>query len=324
MEAKRVNLQLQKINDQYPVNKKNRYTTDAFALNLQGMLYEASGSINEAFISYRNAVDLYLKHKGTFFGVSIPNQLKKDLLRTANDLGFSDEFVRYQKVLNFTYTTEQPTEGGELIIFWENGLIPYKGQHYFTFTILPGQKNGMVMVQNKELNLILPLPIKQSNTGGLSDIQIFRVAFPKYVARNAYYTSAQIKKENTTYPFQLIQNYKEIAFKTLRDRTLREIGKVALRLATKKMSEYLVKDNNKELGAVLGLFNALTEKADTRNWQSLPQTISYLRIPLKKGNNNLEVTFLRGKKLEKKQNITVTGTGRIIFKDIATLLTSKK
>jgi len=45
------------------------------------------------------------------------------------------------------------------------------------------------------------------------------------------------------------------------------------------------------LGATADLVNTLTERADIRSWQSLPAEISYRRIPLKRGGNDITVTF---------------------------------
>ncbi len=42
-------------------------------------------------------------------------------------------------------------------------------------------------------------------------------------------------------------------------------------------------------GLVVNMFNTATEKADTRNWQSLPAYIQYVRIPLKKGANDIRL-----------------------------------
>ena len=39
----------------------------------------------------------------------------------------------------------------------------------------------------------------------------------------------------------------------------------------------------------LGIANAISEQADTRNWQTLPNRISYTRLPLQPGKN--EVLF---------------------------------
>ena len=291
VEARRINLQLQKINDKYPKGKKNRYTSDAFSLSLQGILYESSGNINDAFISYRNAVDLYLKNDGSYFGVSIPNQLKKDLLKTAKLLGFSNEFDRYSKILE-TSLDSLSFPKRELIVFWENGSTPYKDQTFYTFSVLPGANSGMFNVTNKDLglNLQLPLSNQRSQNGKFSDIDIFNVAFPKYVSRPPFYQNSFVKTDSlNTYNFEKTQDYNQIAFKTLRDRTAREIGKVALRLAAKKLTEYSVKDKNENLGTLLGIFNAITERADTRNWQTLPNTIYYCRIPLKKNQSDVEI-----------------------------------
>ena len=142
VEAKRINLQLQQLNDKYPAGQKNRYTSDGFSLNIQGFLYEASGDLNNAFISYRNAVNLYLANSGSFFGTTLPEQLKKDVLRTAAALGFTDELDRYQKLLATTYSPKEENIEGELILFWENGLIPFKDQTFYSFTVLPGNTDG--------------------------------------------------------------------------------------------------------------------------------------------------------------------------------------
>lgn len=320
VEAKRISLQLQKINESYPPEKKNRYNDDAFAHILQGLLYEASGDINNAFIAYRNAVDLYLKNQGTYIGVTIPDQLCQDMLHTANVMGFTDEVERYEKLLNTTYIPKKSTEGGEAILFWENGLAPYKDQTYYTFTILPGNEIGFLTIINEDLSLNLPLPIPTggNNRSDFSDLDIFNVAFPKYVSRPSFYNAAEVQKDSTSYAFQLTQNYEEIAFKTLKDRTLREIGKVALRLGTKKVSEYVLKNQNSDLGALLGVFNALTEGADTRNWQSLPNKIFYSRIPLKKGENKLIVSLKSNQQVSNTIELNIQGIGDIQFEKITT------
>jgi len=295
VEAKRISLQLQKINEAYPEGKKNRYKDDAFALNLQGLLYEASGDVNNAFIAYRNAVDLYLENQGTYIGVPIPKQLKQDVLRTADIMGFSNNVEEYEKKLGIKYKKEKNQSDQEVVVFWENGLVPYKDETFFTFTVLPGAGLGYATIINEDLSLDLPFPTFNKNS---STLDVFNVAFPKYVARQPYYNSATIISAENTYDFQLAQNYDEIAFKTLKDRTVREIGKMALRIATKKAMQYTVQNQNEGLGIALSLVNALTESADTRNWQSLPSKIYYSRVPLKGGESTLNFqlqSFSRGK-----------------------------
>ena len=63
------------------------------------------------------------------------------------------------------------------------------------------------------------------------------------------------------------------------------------RIALKKLAESELKKENEVAGAILGIAGALIEKADTRNWQSLPSFISYTRIPVVKGDNKLAFQF---------------------------------
>ncbi len=323
VEAKRINLQLQRINDKYAPDRKNRYTTDAFALNLTGLLYEATGNVNDAFISYRNAVDLYLKDGGSYFGVDIPQQLKLDLLRTAHLMGFEDVKLRYQDSLKINYQPQPKPAGGELIVFWENGMVPYKDQTYIAFTLLPGKNDGMVTIANEELglNFGLPLDSTPNNGGKLSDLEIFNVAFPKYMERTPMFGQAMLQTPDSTqqFGFELAENYSAIAFKTLKDRMLREIGKTALRLAVKKIEEHAIRKENEGLGALAGFINAMTEHADTRNWQSLPNQIHYTRIPLQKGSNQFSFSAQGANGEIMTEEITVEGTGGLQFRNVVTL-----
>ena len=41
----------------------------------------------------------------------------------------------------------------------------------------------------------------------------------------------------------------------------------------------------------MNFFNTVTEKADTRNWQSLPAFVSYVRVPLQEGENTITVNY---------------------------------
>ncbi len=287
VEAKRINLDLQKINDKYAAGKKNRYSSDAFALNLQGLLYELLGDINNAFIAYRNAVELYQKNRGSYFGVTIPKQLQQDVVNMAHLLGFYDLEKTYSQQFGIRYD-DRFVKNKNVVVFWENGLVPYKSQTYFTFTAMPGDRHGVVYYTNEELGFSLPIPTKRRGTN-FSDLEVINVAFPKYESRFSYYKNAWIELQNKQYNFELIEDYNTIAKQTLKDRTLREIGKTVARLATKKIAEASLSNQNENLGALLGLFNAFTEKTDTRNWQTLPNQIYYTRIPVLGNSEKIKI-----------------------------------
>jgi hypothetical protein len=305
VEAKRINIKLDELNLKYPEDKKNKYREDAFSQILQGILYEGTADFNGAFIAYRNAFEIYERNGNEYFGVPVPYQLKQDLLRTSRQLGFTQEYNDYVKKFGTTATAK--AAAGEAIIFWENGLGPAKDQIVITASGTTGVFYGSYMEDGVMQDIIIPIPIG-TNLGSINAI-----AIPKYRKRDNYYTKASVVIKGNEVPLELAQDFYPIAKQCLKDRMLREVIDIALRFAAKKGSSALlgaiaeaalggggqertrtsssgVKVENKtdagDVGRLVGdLAGAVTEKADTRNWQSLPATISYIRVPLNPGNN---------------------------------------
>lgn len=309
VEAKRINIKLYELNEKYSENK-NKYSEDAFSQILQGILYESVGDINNAFIAYRNASEIYFKNQGSYFGVPIPEQLKSDLLRTTNQLGFREEHEFYRKKFNVPAPPKStPKKGtgkkqntpapqkeeiptGEAIVFWENGLGPAKDQIVITASGGGGVFYGTYHDGEEDVQILIPIP-PGANIGNINAI-----AIPKYRKRESYYKKAAIEVNGKDQPLELAQDFYPIAKQCLSDRMLRETIDLIVRFATKKASSAGLGLLGKELfGDVAGdliklgadAAGALTEKADTRNWQTLPATISYARIPLKEGENKFVI-----------------------------------
>jgi len=301
VEARRMIIRLQKLNDQYK-DRKNRYSDDAFAHVIIGMMYDADRDYNNAFIAYRNALKAYEEVYEGNFGLSAPEQLRKDILRTAYLTGFYDEVAHYEKLFGMEYRHRDP-EGGELVVIWQNGFGPVKSEWSINFTILPGEA-GFVTFVNEEYGLTFPFYIGDRSPGEqaqLRDLSILRVAFPKYLERQPVFTGASLVWEGSNTPLELAENLNDIAFKTLQDRMLRELGNALLRVATKRALEVAAreatkgssKENKLDAGdiapAAITIMNAITEKADTRNWQTLPHSIYYARINLPAGKKQLSL-----------------------------------
>jgi hypothetical protein len=169
--------------------------------------------------------------------------------------------------------------------------------------MVPGDV-GFVTYTNEEYGLSFPFYIgdrSREEQAQLRDLSILRVAFPKYVERFPLYTGASLNVNGDEYPLELAENINNIAFKTLQDRMMRELGNALLRLATKRAMEMAVreatakesKENKLDIGdvapAAITLLNAFTEKADTRNWQTLPYSISYTRVKLPEGTHTVSL-----------------------------------
>ena len=287
VEAKRINIKLYELNEKYKENK-NRYSEDAFSQILQGILYESTGDINNAFIAYRNAEEIYNRNGGTFFGTPMPQQLKHDLVRTARLMGFREEHDTYLKKFGFA---PQPLQryDGEAIVFWENGLAPAKDQIVITLADTGWFFYGTYTEEGVTEEIILPIPTG-TDVGGITAI-----AIPKYRKRDSFYNKAAVVVDGREQALDLAQDFYPIAKQCLKDRMLREITDLVLRFAAKKAASaglgalgkgLLGEKDGEDIGRLIGdIAGAATENADTRNWQTLPGTIGYTRIPLKEGIN---------------------------------------
>lgn len=271
-------------------NVESKYNRDAFGHTLLGLVYDSRGDYNNAFIAYRNAYEIYKQDYVPNFGIEAPEQLKQDLLRTAYLMRFTNELQLYEKEFGTKYVHDT-TKGGDLVFFWNNGLGPVKSEWSINFELIRGAA-GWVTFANEELALSIPVYVGDYNTQDeykFSDIEYVRIAFPKYLERKEFFNSGKLVIGDEEIVLEEAQDINQIAFKSLKDRMLREVGKALFRTAVKKAAEYAARKENEDAGAALGIVNALSERADTRNWQTLPHTIYYTRVKLPEGEHNVKL-----------------------------------
>lgn len=286
VECRRLTIRLQQLSDRY--SSENKYREDAFIHLMMGVIYEAGKDHNNAFIAYRNAYDLYTGQFNDLFHVGPPPQLKLDILRTAWLSGLIDEFNKYKEEFEMPDYKYEVNSDPELVFFWHNGLSPVKVEWGINFIV--DRRNDWIYFRNDNLQMVFPFNIggySDRDKKNLSSIEVFRVAFPKYLDRPVFYQKAELAIEDQTIELQKAEDVSAIAFKCLQERMNLELSKALIRLALKKATEMEVKKADQTMGSVLGIFNALTEHADTRNWQTLPHEIFYSRVPLKVGKNKV-------------------------------------
>ncbi|MBS1543864.1 MAG: hypothetical protein JST14_09540 [Bacteroidetes bacterium] len=296
VECRRLNIREQQLTDRYA--SETKFRDDAFIHTLMGIIYEADHDYNNAFIAYRKALEVYEDEYRKLFDLGPPGQLKVDILRTAHLSGMDDEMEKYKEQFGMDDYKYQPNNAGELVFFWHNGLSPVKVEWGVTFVV--SRQGGVVFFNNDQLGMSFPFQISGLNekqVQGLATMGAMRVAFPKYVERPQYYNSATLSSDSLQYPLMLLEDVNKVAFKCLEERMGLEFSKALLRVAIKKLEEYEVRKQDATAGAVLSIINAITEKADTRNWQTLPHSIFYARVPLKVGLNRftLDVTDVHGR-----------------------------
>lgn len=320
IECKRLNIRLQELSDKY--KSDNKYDEDAFIHSLMGIIYDAQKDYNNAFIAYRNALRIYKQDYVKMFDVDAPQQLKEDILRTAWLTGFREEYDQFKKEFGMQDYNYAPGDAS-LLFFWNNGLGPYKSEWSINFVVVKGQ-GGVVNFTNEEYGFNFPFSVPVENAedrSTLEDLKFFRVAFPKYVERDLFYKSASLVVNNQKHQLELAEDVNAVAFKTLQERMLLEFGKSLLRVALKKAAEKQIEKESEGLATAVSFLNAMTEKADTRNWQTLPHSIHYTRVPLNAGKNEvlLKLNSPYEQESEKKNFVYEVEKGETVFQTFYSL-----
>lgn len=317
VECRRLNIRLQQLSDKY--SSENKYRRDAFIHLLMGTIYQADKDWNNAFIAYRNAYQIYEEDYERLFGIAAPDQLKADLLRAAWNTGFTDEYEFYKQKFNWSdFNVVNPD--GELVFFWHNGLSPIKDEWSINF-VVNREGDNMFLFSNPDLNMQYSFYVSSDDEKAqLSNLEVIRVAFPRYLERPVYYAQGTIKTTDSSFALQLGEDVNRVAVKCLQERMAFEFSKSLLRVALKKSLEYSARKEDKSFGAIVGAINAATEKADTRNWQTLPHRIHYARVPLKSGENPIVLVLSRADGHSDEYRFTYTAqNGQTLFHTFTSL-----
>lgn len=302
VEARRVNLFLNKLETDY--GHKNYYTEDAFIRYLMGIIYESRGEVNDAFISYRKALNRY-KSTQKAYGVEVPPDLVFSALQTAKDMRFQEEFDEIKKEFPDISRNFVPAGGntGEIIFLHYNGRVPHKIDNIFKMAF--GKAWGFVgMVEvdgEAQENVNNAATVIETIA---SDEQVI-IAFPKFVPTPYNIFLSKVKVNDREYSTELVQDIGQIAVKNLDDRKgrvfFKSVARAAVKFALSKAAERKIEketDNKLTewlLTKAVKTASALTEKADKRSWQTLPDQIRMSRIKVPEGTYSVDISFINRK-----------------------------
>lgn len=318
VEARRITIASDRLNEKVK-NNSNKYYNDAFSLNIQGMLYEMAGDMNNAFISYRNAANIYLNKNNSYYGVQMPEQLKSDLVKAADEIGFVGDKEEYKAIFNKEEDSNQKERA--LILFIEEGNAPIKEETSFNVIYANGRATYQFIDQNG-ISHTEPFDYRTNGISAtkLSDFKTIKIALPTY--RIVYPRASEISVElnQQQYHPEITQNLNTLSLSILQERFLSDLAKAVIRYIVKhavekgsnKIATSIAENNKKNssdsesekkkkeenaknvgdaVGFLVGLTNTITEKADTRSWLSLPAYIHYVRMPLQEGMNEINIRF---------------------------------
>ncbi len=307
VEVRRMEILLNEMNDLYPDNKFNK---DAFIHLVMGLIYDASEDYNNAFIAYRNAYKIYEQEYLTEYGVQCPEQLIKDMIRTASWSGLEEEYEYYSRRLLGNASVDMEKKPSAIII-WHNGRAPRKVEESIQFTV--ANVNGFVTFQdasNNEEYKFAEGALKTMaffNALNGNSISSYKMSFSKYEIEKPKYLEAEVclPESGKVQKLELCEDVSGIAIRSHKDRKSRELSQALLRMAVrqslKSTGKYAIEKGLESasdyawLGDLAGVIFELAfdgvsnkmEKADLRQWYSLPHSIYYTRIELKESENEL-------------------------------------
>lgn len=254
-----------------------------FLAYLSGVLFEARGEWNDAYISYKQATEYY-RNAAEKTGVEMPEDIGHSLVRLARQLGFIDELERYQE--QYGKFSSRPENTGELILFYESGYVPAKREKNLVFPIL----------KKDDVNDEKFVPTLMGREGRVyEDVELeylLRVAIPTIDSNRPLLSGIEVAVGAVKASGVLVEDVETIAIETFNAQRpiilLRTLGRALLKYLAYRGAN----KENEALGLLVNLAGVVTEQADTRSWQTLPNQIFMVRMLLPAGMHTLNLSFL--------------------------------
>lgn len=240
---------------------------NAYTFYLSGVLYEAAEQANDAYIDYKKALEIY-PHNVT---------VQQDVWRLANRLGMSNDIQLFRKhfahditknlsnnISNKKDSQQKSVRNGQLVILVEQGII------------------------NSKQEIAISLPIFTSH----GDVRFYNVALPTYQNRLPQYSGLSLNYQGKQHQSQEIVRLQSLAAKELQDEMPIIVTRQIARLIAKEEIRKQMSRKGDDVGNILaGLYNIVSEKADTRSWSTLPDSIHILRMDFAAGKHEVELNI---------------------------------
>ncbi len=280
---------------------------DAFMLWLSGMLYEADGETNDAFIAYRNAAVAFEQNAG-LLGLEAPPALAGDLARTADRLGFVPELAQARQASPSVFAacddttpdlaglraaSRRPAGQGELVLVVETGYMPPLVQERVDFPVYKGQDDddrerwGWSLWGRRDR-------WHAADPGG-------EIAYWLSVAAPALEDAslppfAGVRASAGTLGGNAVGVRAADLGRAARVTFDAEKPTIMVRTMARGLAKYLAARGAGKLGKGAGflanLWGAATAQADTRSWLTLPRQVYVVRLSLPPGPHEVRIELL--------------------------------
>jgi len=304
VEARKIDQRLNDFADR--ARDTDTYRDDAFARYLTGILYEATGDFDNAFVAYRKAYEAYRQAR-PWARVTVPAMLQSDLLRVTDALHLHQEHQEYKEV--FGDATWQPADQlhhlAHIVVISYNGRAPRKEDQFIDLPISLDALRLVLLTKGAIGTSTQDSRAAESLLYGLNG-RVVRVALPRLVPQKSQVAYGQVSLigagESFTGRTELTQDFSALAAKSLNDR----YTQLAIKAVARATVKYALARGagrgaqaaaGKDAGPFVGiLVSALahalavgTEESDKRSWRTLPDEIQVLRLWVPPGSYEVNV-----------------------------------
>jgi len=226
---------------------------NAYTFYLSGLMYEATGQENDAYIDYKKALEIYPDNR----------YVQQDVLRLAAKLGMSDDLAHFTKLYGESKNIEEKNVG-QVVLLIEQGMIKAKD------------------------DLSIHLPIFYF----YDDARYFSFSLPVYRDETSVYQQAKLMFKSNEYQGEEIVKLQSLASKYLSDKLPELVARQAVRVIAKEQLRKKMTKEGGDIGNILAnLYNIASEQADTRSWLTLPSNVQLMRVTLPVGKQQVSLTI---------------------------------
>ena len=257
--------------DHLRADKKSGYNDDPFVQYFASLVFESAGKRSDARIARVNALSAY-ERLGPKLHISAPDF---SVPANAGDLC---------EVLIFHYNGLMPLKRTQTLqVAWSDALALASDPGETTQDVSPEVQNALVAgLMGSAVTLSYPEWVPQPYRVAFSTVQVGRVQYPTQKVAD-FASSAKLDLE---------EKMPGILFRTATRAVAKRVASVQARHAAASATD------NDAWGDVAGMLvsalGAATEKADTRQWFTLPAEVRMTRLFLPPGTQDIKLLFRDG------------------------------
>ncbi len=286
VECRRVNRKLQMLND----GGETYFTNDPFMQYLTGVVYDMGGDPEAAGVSYRLATQLY---EGGEFATTSPvsPSFYCDAFDNAVGRGDREESDAYAG----RGYCPSGADTGRVSVLIDCGQVIRKVESSIVLPIFENDRWDDNERFANELYGRRGQPYNQR----IRVKYLLKVALPALERVPPRYTGVVVRAHPVGSNMGkgemnavMVSNVDALAEQAFREKESAMFVRAIVRALVKYLAQNEADKSNEGLGALVNIFNIVTETADTRSWSSLPSRVYLGRLDLPEGRYRIEADLL--------------------------------